>query len=247
MTTLAAIVGLSGSELIQRANLATPSNPSGTWPPDSIRLAFEVVDDIVCNRVLPPLSNGLPSRPIELLGDPKVTENQKSGWAEIEKFRTMGIPYEVLLAQRIEGGAWRTHRDRTGSKFAVTIAEELCQKLEEAGINVLRTRNCGGHLTSNQVEAMVGGGGDQVALIILNKENTPTSVVAISVANDGGSAAKSGARLATLPPRVNVPTSILVSGFGWSGRNETAELARLVEGRLYSDSTITEFISAMAK
>lgn len=240
--TLAAIAGLSWSDLVQRAGLTHPRSADGPWTPEAARLAFDVIEDIVLDRVRADISDGFPSRPIELLGDPDIGVSGRCGWAVVEEFRTRGVPYEVLLAQRIEGGAWRTHRDRTGGKYSHVLADELCVLLDRAGVKYLRAKNCGGALSAAQIEENVGGGGDQVALIVLNEREQPTDVLAISVANDGGSAAKSGARLAKLPDRVNVPVSALVAGLGWAARNETADLALALSGRLFSDANMPSLV-----
>jgi hypothetical protein len=247
ITTLAAISGLSWEDLANRAKLETATSFEGPWSPEAVRKAFEVINAVVENKLTSTFENILPSRPIEMLGDPVIADGQKSGWGLVEQFRTQGVPYEVLLAQRVEGGTWRTHRDRTGGKFSFLIAGEVCSKLDAAGINYLRTRNCGGHLTNTGITAKVGGGEDQIGLIILDSLDQPKAVVAFSVANDGGSAAKSGNRLKQLPPKVHIPVYFIVAGFGWTGRNETADLARCVDGRLFSDKNIPEFVHAIAQ
>jgi hypothetical protein len=245
ISTLGAIAGIAWGDLIQRAELPSPSQPDGVWTQEGVKKVFNVINAIICNTAKSTIPNGIPARPIELLGDPKVTENPLAGWAQIEAFRIGGVPYEILLAQRAEGGAWRTHRDRTGSKFAIAIADELCAKLMEASVQVLRARKCGGKVSAQRIKMLVGGGVDQVALILVRDDGRPFGVVAISVANDGGSAAKSGARLRGFPARVNVPVFLVVAGYGWSGRNETAELATEVGGRIFSEGRVSEFVNSV--
>ncbi len=100
IATLAAVAGLSWSDLVERAGLSSPRSADGPWTPEAVRLAFEVINEIVCDRVQANFSEGFASRPIELLGDPDVRVSGRSGWAAIEEFRTRGVPYEVLLEQR---------------------------------------------------------------------------------------------------------------------------------------------------
>lgn len=237
LATLGAVAGLAWTDVVQRADLPKGQSLEGPWQPERVQAVFELVDDIVCDRVQPGLSSGIVSRPIEMLGDPDVRQGGTKGWAAVEAWRTQGIPYATLLAQRVEGGPWRRHRDRTGGKYSHVLADALCDLLDEAGVTYHRTKNCGGDLTRQETEALVKGSKEQAALLIMRGDE-PRAVVAISVANDGGSAAKSGARLKTLPERVSVPVYGLVAGLGWQERNETATLARALNGRLFSDRNL---------
>ncbi len=246
LRTLAAVAGLSFKELVQRAGGSAAKDPRSVKEPREVEPLFEVIDAIVCDRVRLDLPGGFPARPMELLADPDVTGPGRSGWGEIERFRTTGVPYEALLAQRVEGGAWRTHRDRTGRKHAYLVADDLCQKLTAAGVGHLRAKNCGGTVSGSRVEQLVGGGRGQVGVVALARDESPSMAILISVANDGGSASKSGLRTAKLAEELNTPVAAVVAGLGWAGRNETADLARVVQGRLFSEKNMVRLVSMLA-
>ncbi len=246
LRTLAAVAGLSFKELVLRAKLPFSRNPDSAREPKEVEQLFEIIDDIICDRVRVDLPGGFPARPMELLADPDVTRPGRSGWGEIERFRTTGVPYQALLAQRVEGGAWRTHRDRTGRKHAHIIAEDLCRRLEEAGVDHLRSTNCGGAVAGSSVEQLLDGGGEQVGVVALAPDQRPLMAIVISVANDGGSASKSGLRTARLAQALTTPVAAVVAGLGWAGRNETADLARMVQGRLFSEKNMTRLVQMLA-
>ena len=248
VVALAAAAGMSWTQLTQRAQLTSPREPGGAWSNGALQRAFDCIDAVVAGQATRlPDTPGIPSRPIELLGDPDPEGPGIAGWATIEAFRSRGVPYEVLLAQRVSGGFWRIHRVSTGGKFSHAIAEQLCTLLDEAGIAHVRASRVGGPCSKKQINELVGGGGDQVAIVALRPDGAPSAVVGISIAQDGGSAAKSGARMRLLPSRVPVPALCVVAGLGWAGRNETAELARALDGHLYSERALAHVVSALAQ
>lgn len=245
ISALAAIAGLSWRELTQRAGITSPSQPTGVWKPEAMKKAMAVIDAIVCDRVPSDFPNGFAARPIELLADPDVSEKGRAGWAVVEEMQSLGVPYEVLLAQRVEGGAWRTHRDRTGGKHAHALADALCSLLDAAGHSYRRTTKSGGTMKPRQVDKLLGGGGDQVAVVLLDAHSMPAMAITISIANDGGSVAKSVARTASLAEKLSIPISAIVAGLGWAERNETAALAVAVNGRLYSDRNLDRLVESI--
>lgn len=247
LEALMAVAGLSWGDLKVRANLPKTQKPEGPLDQEALGRVVAVVNEVVGNEGKALLPGSIPSRPIELLGDPIVGGEAKSGWAHIETLRVGGVPYEVLLAQRVAGGAWRTHRDRTGSKLAKPFMQAICERLVAAGIKVERASGFGGTLTRANVDKLVGGGGDQIAALLLKPNGKPFAALAISVANDGGSAAKSGARLGELPRRVSVPVYGIVVGPGWCGRNETGDLAMALGGRLFSDARLEGLVQAIVE
>lgn len=67
----------------------------------------------------------------------------------------------------------------------------------------------------------------------------------VSVARDGGTASKSGAKLALVPARLGIPSSVVLVGPGWAQRNETSDLVRAFSGRVYTERTLASLASML--
>ena len=73
------------------------------------------------------------------------------------------------------------------------------------------------------------------------------AAVAVSVASDGGTANESGKALLELPGRLAVPVAVVLVGLGWSGRNETAALAKALDGRVFTEQSLGELVDVLSE
>ena len=229
---LCAVAGLTYSELGDRAEVDLPSGPRDHWLAPQMRAAFKVVDDVVCSRVTSKVPDTRPARPIELW--PEFAQGQGAGWEAVEEMRRNGVPYEVLLAQRQAGGAWLAHRNRTTGKVAASIASQLCTELDSRRVSYRRSKAVGGDVQASTLHAL-SGAGKQVGLVVVDSHNKPCSAVIFSIARDSGTASKSASRLQTMARGKSLALFLMLAGPGWAARNETADLATVFEGRVFSE------------
>lgn len=242
MGTLEALAGVTHKELSERVSLRVPTDPRGSWTNAALNAAFDVIDEIVRgNGVAPP--GGVAPRPAELM--PEVAGRHiDDGWVRVEALRTGGVPYELLLAQRVVGGAWLQHRNRTSKAPVVAVALALSERLREAGFYVALDEAYGGDVKQSVLAKLVDG--DKAVNIVVRDARTyvPLYAITLSLAKDGGSARKSlSAKIAMKTP--NVPTAVVVLGAGFAGRNETTSLVRHFGGAVYSEQTLDQLVQAV--
>lgn len=234
MEVCCAIAGLSFRDLKERLGDEIPNRSGSRWRAGAIAAAFSVVDRIVRGTETAEFAEGaIPLRPVELIlnGDPA------GGWAEVEKMRVSGVPYEWMLAQRTVGSAWGSHRNRTSSKLLEVVASRLCAELDRLGVKYRWSKSVGGTIRGTEVNRLAGGG-SHIGVVALTRTGNPILGVAFSIARDGGTARKNAGRLQAMVARTHVPVAVVVAGPGWSLRNETAEMATAFAGRVYSERTI---------
>lgn len=235
METLCSVAGLSYSELSARVE-GLPSDPRGRWSPSQTHAAFTLIDELVRGQVVDRLPGTAPARALEFF--PRLGLG-RDGWSLVEELRRGGVPYEVLLAQRVVGGAWLAHRNRTSSRFAPLVADSLCEFLDNRAIDFLRSTRIGGEDAPSKV-GKASGCDKQVGLLALDFGGRPAVGVIFSVARDGGTASKNASRLRSMERPGDLPIAVVVIGPGWAQRNETADLAIDFAGRIYSDQSIAD-------
>ena len=232
---LCAVAGISYRDLRDRLGDQIPSEPQGKWTPQAFASAFQVIDSIVSGTSEVDVAGAAPMRPIELLLGGWGSTG--SGWEQVERMRTVGVPYEILLAQRVVGSAWGAHRNRTSSKVVEVVAESLCQELDKRQITYQRSSAVGGSVSPAEIKRLTGAG-KHIGVVVLNQCREAIYNVVFSAARDGGTARKNAGRLQATVDQTHVTTGIVVAGPGWAARNETAELAIAFGGQLYSDRSI---------
>jgi hypothetical protein len=260
MATLCAIAGLSYRDLKSRtAPVGLPGDVTGRWQHEQIQAAFAVIDKIVKGSVASSTPAARPMRPVEHLlpdiDDPENREDRPIGWALVEELRTHGVPFEVLLTQRAVGSSWGAHRNSTSNLVQGEVTTALCELLAERGVPFDRlSRNAASRALLAKVGADPGGAGEghgeqseggQITVLAHNDEGF-AHAIAVSVARDGGTASKSGAKLALVPPRLGIPSSVVLIGPGWAERNETSDLVRAFSGRVYTERTLGSLASRLA-
>ena len=251
IATLCALAGLSYRDLKSRvAKPPLPSVATGRWRHEQIAAAYEVIDAVIAGTVTASSPTAHPMRPIEHLlpiHDDPFTSGL-TGWALVEKLRGGGVPLEVLIAQRAVGSAWGAHRNSTNGFIPAEITRTVCELLQARTVphDELRRDTASRALLARvgaKTDAADGGDdkaeGGQVTVLV----HTPAGyahAVAVSVARDGGTARASGARLLKLPARLGIPCSVVLVGPGWATRNETADIARAFDGRVYTEQSLPQ-------
>ncbi|MEU8419334.1 hypothetical protein AB0C15_00465 [Micromonospora sp. NPDC048835] len=254
VTALCAAAGLSYRDLRARVRGASvPTDLCGKWKNDQLKAVFDVIDAVITGRVTASSPAAQPARPVEhLLPEIDDEPGRQRGWALVEQMRAHGVPYEILLTQRAVGSAWVAHRSSTGKKVQAAVTASLCELLDERPVPYRRLAMDGAsrelltRVGANPAAAAENGRNEGGQLAVLVHSPTVTHAVAVSVARDGGTARKSGARLGTLPARLGIACSVVLVGPGWAERNTTAELARPFDGRIYTERTVAELADALA-
>ena len=235
MEALAAVAGLSYTDLQERAP-GLPSDAKSSWSPTQVNAAFAVINEIVTGTGLTNLPGAVAMRPLDLITD-VAGDLPASGWHQVETQRTDGVPYEILLAQRTAGGAWLAHRNTTSGMLSTPLAQRLVDALEGRGIRYLRSTAVGGDVSPGTLQSAAKSDG-QIGMLALDGRKVPAYGIAFSSARDSGTASKNANRLRNMKRDPELATAVLVSGRGWSARNETGDLALAFDGRLFSDQSI---------
>lgn len=237
---LCAVAGLSYGDLVERIS-GLPNDPEGPWSPSLLRTAFQVIDDIVCGRVTSDLPGTAPTRPLDLM--PEVVGSLAArGWEAVEAYFQAGVPYEVLLAQRAAGGTWLAHRNQTSGMLNHGIADQLCKALDSKGVPYRRSTLVGGATAPSTIQELAHSD-KQTGVVVLDARGRAVYAIVLASARDSGTASKSAARLRAMKRDQAFPTALILSGRGWSARNETAELALAFGGRLFTERSVAALVS----
>lgn len=245
METLEALIGVTHKELRERVD-GLPVDGNRAWTNVALNKAFSYIDSLVTGTLQPPLPSGtfLPA-PVELVSQ-IAGADAAGGWSRLEELRTGGVPYELMLAQRVVGSAWGQHRNRTSQAPMASVALDVREQLMAEGLDVVLSDKYGGDARQADLKALVGG--DQHVNLVARTSapaRTPVAVVTFSLAKDGGSARKTlSAKLQMTPP--TVPVFVVVLGGGFSQRNETVELVRHFDGAVYTEQSLPHLASAIA-
>jgi hypothetical protein len=239
METLALVAGLSWRDLQARSEargVALPGEATSAWSMQQLQSAFAVIDDIVCGRGKPQLDGAIAARPVELLLKGSL------GWAEIERLRIDGVPYETLLTQRDVGSAWSAHRNRSGAEIsrlmACTVLEALYAE-KVACWSMVGDAPVSKKFLAAQVGILSKPPG-QLSIVTRGINGKARYAVLTAIARDGGTARKTGATLLKLPERFSVPAALVLIGTGWADRGESDDLVRAYGGRVYTEHTLAD-------
>lgn len=245
MEMLEALIGVTHKELRERVE-GLPVEVDRLWTNVGLNNAFAYIDALVSGTLPTPIGPDafLPA-PVELM--PQIAGLAAGGgWERLEQLRTAGVPYELMLAQRVVGSAWGQHRNRTSQSPMASVALEVRKLLVGEGLDVVLSDRYGGEARQADLNALVGG--DQHVNIIARTpppKAKPLAVVTFSLAKDGGSARKTlAAKLQMTAPRV--PVYVVVLGGGFSQRNETVELVRHFHGAIYTEQTLPALAAAIS-
>lgn len=244
IVALCSAAGLSYGDLTERV-AGLPGDPSGPWSTGQLRAAFALFDDVVRDQVTTSLPDTIPVRPFDLISGLGRSEGDASGWAAIEAEFTHGVPYEVLLAQRAAGGTWLAHRNATSSMLNHHVAAQVCNALVASRVPFRRSSLVGGDEPPSAIQALAKSD-KQIGVVVLNPGGDPAAAVVFASARDSGTASKSAARLRAMKRDPELPIALVLTGRGWSARNETADLALDFGGRIYSELGLDDLAAELS-
>jgi hypothetical protein len=241
METLCVVAGVTFDELRDRMpEIALPADVTGHWNTTQLNRGFAEIDSIIRGTTTSAVADAMPSRPVELVkrvAGPSAT----GGWEQIEALRTGGVPYEILLAQRVVGSAWGQHRNRTSKRPTRAVALDLRDRVRARGFDVLLVSGYGGDTSQADVNELVGGSGDIALVVRTTGDYRPFYAVTFTLAKDGGSARKSGGTKIKMA-RPRVPVAVVALGPGWAQRRETADLVRAFDGAIFTELTLDALV-----
>lgn len=240
--TLGALIGRSADELLRQCPIVDPRN----WKLDGARQLYDYITQVLTGSVAPGPGGGVATTALELLEQSATPGRATSGLEALEALRRGGVPYELLLAQRIAGGSWRTHRDGTSKHLSDAVRAELGHKLDEAGIRYVAL---GGKLSDADrrivTRILATEKPDaRVAFMALPDGGTPTIIV-VAMANDGGSVRKPAAALAKLRVPVGVRAALVTLGLGWAARNETSQVVGTFGENIFTERSLDQLVACI--
>jgi hypothetical protein len=246
----AQVAGLSWRDLRERAQQRgerLPAKSDGRWRMQQLAAVVSVVDEVVTTKAASgALSGSVQAQPIELLTRPAAEE----GWKTVERFRTRGVSYGMLLAQRDVGSSWGAHRNRSGVAVSRLLGDTLLDNLSKAGIGYWSTLGPRSVQVPREfLSQKAKGSADSVGQLVLvtkGRNGVPRLAVFLAIARDGGTARKTAATLSGIPGTLVIPSALLLAGGGWAERGETSDLVRSFHGRVFTDESIRDLV-ALAK
>lgn len=245
METLCVLAGVTFDELGDRMpEIALPGDARGAWNTTQLNRAYTEIDSIVRGTTTSAAADAMPSRPVELVGR-VAGPDAAGGWERIEALRVGGVPYEILLAQRVVGSAWGQHRNRTSKRPTRAVALDLRERVQARGFDVLLVSGYGGDTSQADINELVGGSGDIGLVVRTAGDYRPFYAVTFTLAKDGGSARKSGGTKIKMA-RPRVPVAVVALGPGWAQRRETADLVRAFEGAIFTELTLDALVDQIA-
>lgn len=243
----AQVAGLSWRDLRERAQQRgerLPAKSDGRWRMQQLAAVVSVVNDVVTTRSASgTLSGSVPAQPIELLTRPP----EEEGWKAVEQFRTQGVSYGMLLAQRDVGSSWGAHRNRSGVAVSRLLGDMLLENLSKAEIGYWSTLGPRSVRVPREfLSQKAKGSADSIGQLVLvtkGRNDEPRLAVFLAIARDGGTARKTAATLSGIPGALVIPSALLLAGGGWAERGETSELVRSFSGRVFTDESIRDLVA----
>jgi hypothetical protein len=164
------------------------------------------------------------------------------GWQSVHRFASEGVPLEVLLHQRMYGGAFRQLLDSTSSLRGDSLEEALAAELDLSRVSYVRT---GPH---NQAEVRVRFNmtiQPTPDFVFHDSRDRLRGVLEAKLTNDGGTARDKAGRFASLRRECQrlggVPLFALVDGLGWArAADALGPVIRDCHGRVFTRATMTD-------
>lgn len=227
MDALCHAAGLPYGDLKARVS-GLPAEATSAWSPRQVEAALAELDRIVRGTTAADLDGAVAVRALELIQD-DLTDD--AAWERLQHQLERGVSYGTLLAQRAAGSSWLAHRNKYSGLVAVQLASKLCGELDARGINYVRSSTVGGDAGTAEMRKLRGDD-QQLSLVALAADAVVFGVI-FSIARDSGTAKANVGKI--IKRERTLPTAVVVAGPGWSQRNDTAELAMALHGRMYSD------------
>lgn len=198
------------------------------------RSIAEVTVRLIAGTLWPPVPDGRRTkqdRP-DLVG----------GWESIHRFATDGVPMEVLLHQRMYGGAFRQLLDATSAMRGDSLEDALVAELHLCQIPYLRTGSQDQAEIRSRFNITVQ---PAPGFVFFDASGTLRAMLESKLTNDGGTARDKAGRFASLRLECQrlggIPLFALVDGLGWArAADALGPVIRDCDGRVFTRATMTD-------
>jgi hypothetical protein len=202
------------------------------------RVCAEAIDRMMSGRLFPPPSPPLRSK----LEKPDTHER----WASVRRYAADGVPYEVLLHQRLYGGAFRQLLDATSGRRGDQLEEIVRDLLDHHGIGYVRTGGGNQHEIAARFGLTVRPAPD---FVVFDGRDSLRAMIECKWANDGGTARDKASRFRSLREEARrlggVPVFAVLAGLGWARTSDAlGPVVRDTDGRVFLPATIASLVEA---
>lgn len=170
----------------------------------------------------------------------------EQGWETVRRFAKRGVPYLVLLHQRLYGGAFRALLDATSTRRGEILLEEpVTQLLTHADVPYLRTGPQNQAEIASRFGITVRPAPD---FVVFEGTRTLRAMVECKQANDGGTARDKASRFRSLAAEASrlggVPVFAVLDGLGWQRTADAlGPVIRDTDGRVFTLKTLPHMLT----
>ncbi len=164
------------------------------------------------------------------------------GWDSVRAAVDDGVPYPVLLHQRLYGGAFRTLLDATSTQRGDILEDAVEGVLRAHRVPYVRTGPANQEEIARRFQITVRPAPD---FVMFDGTETLRAILECKVANDGGTARDKAARYGALrieSQRLGgVPVFAVLSGLGWRRTGDAlGPVVEATDGRVFTLATLNE-------
>jgi hypothetical protein len=167
------------------------------------------------------------------------------GWKTVREFAKRGVPFDVLLHQRLYGGAFNQLLNATSSKRGNKLEDAVQAILDGHEIPYVRTGSGNPGGIQEQFDISVRPAPD---FVVHDRDNRPRALLECKATNDGGTARDKASRFEGLRAEATrlggIPVFAVLSGLGWRRvKDALGPVVRDTEGRVFSPFTLSQLVT----
>ncbi|MGQ0618193.1 MAG: hypothetical protein ACT4PW_14600 [Acidimicrobiia bacterium] len=170
----------------------------------------------------------------------------EDGWAGVRRFAAEGVPYSVLLHQRLFGGAFRQLSDSGAAGVGKVLEDAVGALLDSGGIDYVRTGSS--RKDKQQVAERFGLTLNLVPDFVIHKRGALRAFLECKSINDGGTARDKASRFQNYrreaERRGGIPVIAVLNGKGWERAGDAlGPVVRDCDGRVFTPATLNELLA----
>jgi hypothetical protein len=167
------------------------------------------------------------------------------GWKTVREFAQRGVSFDILLHQRLYGGAFNQFLNATGTKRGDKLEDAVQAILDGHKILYMRTGSGNQSQIQAQFEIAVRPAPD---FVIHDKHKRLIALLECKAANDGGTARDKASRFEGLRAEATrlggIPVFAVLAGLGWRrAKDALGPVVRDTEGRVFTRSNLSKLVS----
>lgn len=167
------------------------------------------------------------------------------GWNSVRLYASKGVPYWVLLHQRLFGGAFRQLADSGSSAVGGILEEAVSALLDSGNIEYVRTGS-----STKDKKQVADRFGLTLALVpdfVVHKRGALRAFLECKSINDGGTARDKASRFQNYrkeaEQRGGIPVIAVLNGKGWERAGDAlGPVIRDCDGRVFTPATLNELL-----